>query len=98
MCWCIGRNTTTRETADVGHGPGFPVLVLGRPPLVLRDLELLKEIKQPAPSVVFFSMISAPDSPTYERVRQMDLWPGPPHRPQGESAMPRWSRLRKQAS
>jgi DNA repair photolyase len=52
--------------------PGFPVSVLERSPLVLRDLGLLKEINQQAPSVVFFSMISAPDSPSYERVRQME--------------------------
>jgi hypothetical protein len=51
---------------------GFPVSVLERSPLVLRDLDLIKEINQRAPSVVFFSMISAPDSPTYERVRQME--------------------------
>ncbi len=51
---------------------GFPVSVLERSPLVLRDLELLKEISQRAPSVVFFSMISAPGSPSYEQVRQME--------------------------
>ena len=51
---------------------GFPVSILERSPLVLRDLDLIKEINQRAPSVVFFSMISAPDSPTYERVRQME--------------------------
>jgi hypothetical protein len=51
---------------------GFPVSVLERSPLVLRDLDLLKEINQRAPSVVFFSMISAPDSPTYERIQQME--------------------------
>jgi DNA repair photolyase len=58
---------------------GFPVSVLERSPLVLRDLDLLKEINQQAPSVVFFSMISAPASPTYERVRLMDLRPGSAH-------------------
>jgi DNA repair photolyase len=51
---------------------GFPVSVLERSPLVLRDLDLLKDINARAPSVVFFSMISAPDSPAYERVRQME--------------------------
>jgi DNA repair photolyase len=51
---------------------GFPVSVLERSPLVLRDLDLLREINQQTPSVVFFSMISAPDSPSYERVRQME--------------------------
>jgi DNA repair photolyase len=43
---------------------GFPVSVLERSPLVLRDLDLIKEINARAPSVVFFSMISTPDSPT----------------------------------
>jgi hypothetical protein len=51
---------------------GFPVSVLERSPLVLRDLDLLQEINQRAPSVVFFSMISAPDSPTFNRVREME--------------------------
>ena len=43
------------------------------------DVDLLKEINQRAPSVTFFSLISAPDSPSYERVRQMDLRPGAAH-------------------
>jgi DNA repair photolyase len=51
---------------------GFPVSILERSPLVLRDLDLLKEINARAPSVVFFSIISAPDSPAYERVREME--------------------------
>jgi DNA repair photolyase len=51
---------------------GFPVSVLERSPLVLRDLDLLRDTNQRAPSVVFFSMISAPDSPSYERVRHME--------------------------
>lgn len=62
----------SRRILEVCLGLGFPVSVLERSPLVLRDLDLLKEINQRAPSVVFFSMISAPDSPTYERVRQME--------------------------
>jgi DNA repair photolyase len=51
---------------------GFPVSVLERSSLVLRDLDLLKEINQRAPSVVFFSLISSPDSPSYDLVRQME--------------------------
>jgi DNA repair photolyase len=59
---------------------GFPVSILERSPLVLRDLGLLQEISQRAPSVVFFGTISALfsfdkntlDSPTYERVRQKE--------------------------
>ena len=62
----------SRKMLEVCLELGFPVSVLERSPLVLRDLDLLKEINQQAPSVVFFSMISAPDSPTYERVRQME--------------------------
>ena len=62
----------SRRMLEVCLELGFPVSVLERSPLVLRDLELLKEINQRAPSVVFFSMISAPDSPTCERVRQME--------------------------
>jgi len=62
----------SRRILEVCLELGFPVSVLERSPLVLRDLDLLKEINQRAPSVVFFSMISAPDSPTYERVRQME--------------------------
>jgi DNA repair photolyase len=36
---------------------GFPVSILERSPLVLRDLDLLEEINQQAPSVVLFSII-----------------------------------------
>lgn len=62
----------SRRMLEVCLELGFPVSVLERSPLVLRDLDLLRDINQHAPSVVFFSMISAPDSPTYERVRQME--------------------------
>ncbi len=62
----------SRQILEVCLELGFPVSVLERSPLVLRDLDLLKEINQRAPSVVFFSLISAPDSPSYERIRQME--------------------------
>jgi len=62
----------SRRILEVCLDLGFPVSVLERSPLVLRDLDLLKEINQRAPSVVFFSLISSPDSPTYERIRQME--------------------------
>jgi DNA repair photolyase len=62
----------SRRMLEVCLELGFPVSVLERSPLVLRDLDLLKAINQRASSVVFFSMISATDSPTYERVRQME--------------------------
>jgi DNA repair photolyase len=57
---------------------GFPVFVLERSPLVLRDLDLLKAIDQRSRAVVAFSVISTPDSPQYARVRQMEnLAPAP---------------------
>ncbi len=62
----------SRQMVEVCLELGFPVSVLERSPLVLRDLDLIEEINQRAPSVVFFSIISSPDSPTYERVRQME--------------------------
>ncbi len=69
----------SRRLLEVCLELGFPISILERSPLVLRDLDLIKEINQRAPSVVFFSMISSPDSPSYERVRQMDLRPGTAH-------------------
>jgi len=62
----------SRRMLEVCLEFGFPVSILERSPLVLRDLDLIKEIDARAPSVVFFSLISAPDSPTYERVREME--------------------------
>jgi DNA repair photolyase len=62
----------SRRMLEVCRDLGFPVFVLERSPLVLRDLELLQEINAGSPSVVAFSLISAPDSPAYARVRQME--------------------------
>jgi DNA repair photolyase len=62
----------SRKMLEVCLELGFPVSVLERSPLVLRDLDLLQEINKRAPSVVFFSLISAPDSPAYERVCHME--------------------------
>jgi len=66
------RFGVSRRMLEVRLELGFPVSALPRSPLVLRDLDLLKEVNQQALSVVFFSRITAPDSPTYERVRQME--------------------------
>ena len=51
---------------------GFPVFILERSPLVLRDLDLIQAIHQKARAVVAFSIISAPDSPSYDRVAKME--------------------------
>jgi DNA repair photolyase len=62
----------SRKMLQVCHDLGFPVFVLERSPLVLRDLDLLQAIEEKAVAVVAFSIIATPDSPGYERVRQME--------------------------
>jgi DNA repair photolyase len=56
---------------------GFPVFVLTRSPLVLRDLDLFQAINQRSRTVVAFSIISTPDSPEYLLTSQVEgLSPG----------------------
>ncbi len=62
----------SRQMLNVCRDLGFPVFVLERSPLVLRDLGLLQEINASAPSVVAFSIISTPDSLNYGRVCEME--------------------------
>ena len=62
----------SRRMLEVCLELGFPVSVLSRSPLVMRDLDLLQAIDDKAVAVVMFSIISTPDSPGYERVRQME--------------------------
>ncbi len=68
----------SRAMLEVCRDLGFPVFVLERSPLVLRDLDLLQEINARSPSVVAFSIISAPGSPHYKEVRQMEHLAPPP--------------------
>ena len=70
----------SRKMLQVCLELGFPVSVLERSPLVLRDLDLLQEINERATAVVFFSIICTPDSPGYERVRQMERLAPPPEK------------------
>ncbi len=71
----------SRQMLEVCLELGFPVFVLDRSPLVLRDLDLLRAIDARAPSVVAFSIVSTPDAPHYERVRQLErLAPRPEKR------------------
>jgi len=62
----------SRKMLEVCHDLGFPVFVLERSPLVLRDLDLLQAINQKARAVVAFSVISTPSSPNYQRVSQIE--------------------------
>ncbi len=62
----------TRQMLEVCAELGFPVFILSRSPLVLRDLDLLQAIRDRAAVTVAFSLISAPGSPTYARVCEME--------------------------
>jgi len=70
----------SRKMLEVCLELGFPVSILSRSPLVLRDLDLLQAINEKAVAVVMFSIISTPDSPGYERVRQMENLAPPPEK------------------
>ena len=62
----------SRQMLEVCHDLGFPVFVLERSPLVLRDLDLIQAIHRRAPSIVAFSILSTPDAPSYNRVRTLE--------------------------
>jgi hypothetical protein len=59
---------------------GFPVSVLERSPLVLRDLDLLQAIQERATAVVFFSIIYTPDSVHRATLRQLERLAPPPEK------------------
>jgi len=66
---------------EVCRDLGFPVFVLERSPLVLRDTDLLQDINRRAPSVVAFSILTTPDVPSYSPVREIErLAPAPEKR------------------
>jgi DNA repair photolyase len=62
----------SRRMLEVCLEAGFPVFVLERSPLVLRDLDLLSAIHERARVIVAFSIISTPDSPNHARVQLME--------------------------
>ncbi len=62
----------SRRMLEVCRDLGFPVFVLERSPLVLRDLDLLREIHERAHTVVAFSIISTADAPGAARVRRIE--------------------------
>jgi DNA repair photolyase len=70
----------SRQMLEVCRDLGFPVFVLERSPLVLRDLDLLEEINAQAPSVVAFSILSTPEAPGYAQVRKMEHLAPPPEK------------------
>ncbi len=62
----------TRQMLEVCVELGFPVFILSRSPLVVRDLDLLRALRERAAVTVAFSLISAPGSPAYARVCEME--------------------------
>lgn len=66
---------------EVCRDLGFPVFVLERSPLVLRDTDLLQDINRRAPSVVAFSILTTPEVPSHTPVRWIErLAPAPAKR------------------
>ncbi len=62
----------SRQMLEVCLDLGFPVFILSRSPLVLRDLDLIQAIHRRARAMVAFSIITTPDSPDYARVCRME--------------------------
>ena len=62
----------SRQMLEVCLELGFPVFVLTRSPLVLRDIDILQAINQRARAAVAFSVIAAPDSLAHTLVRAME--------------------------
>ncbi len=70
----------SRKMLEVCLERNFPVFILERSPLILRDLDLLSEINEKAVAATAFSLISTPDSAHYERIRQMEHLAPPPEK------------------
>jgi DNA repair photolyase len=62
----------SRRMLEVCRDLGFPVFILERSPLVIRDLDILQQINETTPSVVAFSVISTPDSPHHPIARRLE--------------------------
>jgi len=62
----------SRRLLEVCFDLGFPVFVLERSPLVVRDLDVLQAIHEKARVVVAFSLIATPESRHYTQVRALE--------------------------
>lgn len=67
-----GKFKLSRQMLEVCYEMGFPVFVLTRSPLVLRDLDVLQAINQKARAIVAFSIIATPENPAYESISRME--------------------------
>ena len=62
----------SRRMLEICLQQGFPVLILERSPLVLRDLDLLSAIQDRSQAVVIFSIIYTQDSPRAAALRSLE--------------------------
>ena len=62
----------SRKMLEVCLEYGFPVFILTRSPLVLRDLDIIHAINQRSRAVVAFSIISTPESPEFKSISMME--------------------------
>jgi DNA repair photolyase len=62
----------SRQMLKVCLELGFPVFVLTRSPLVLRDLDIFQDINQHSRVVVAFSIITTPKSAEYLRISRLE--------------------------
>jgi DNA repair photolyase len=76
----------SRKILEVCLELGFPVSVLERSPLVLRDLDLLTEINERARAVMMWSIIYTPDSAYRSTLRQLERLAPPPKKRFGAMA------------
>jgi DNA repair photolyase len=62
----------SRQMLEVCLELGFPVFVLTRSPLVTRDLDLFQAINQHSRVVVAFSIITTPESNSYQDISKLE--------------------------
>jgi DNA repair photolyase len=70
----------SRQMLEVCLEQNFPVFILERSPLILRDLDLLTELNTNAVAATAFSIISTPNSVNYKRILQMEHLAPPPEK------------------
>jgi DNA repair photolyase len=69
---CERKFMLSRRMLEVCFELGFPVFVLTRSPLVIRDLDLFQSINQRSRMVVAFSIISTPETPRYLNISKLE--------------------------
>jgi DNA repair photolyase len=70
----------SRRMLEVCLELGFPVFILERSPLVLRDLDLIQAIHQRARVIVPFSIIYTPEHPEKDGLRALENLAPPPEK------------------